>query len=80
MKFMHFQVVDKNCPSLVIHGKGTHSTITGHLGRHSLQCLAFGKGVFKDGKIGMGVDIDKTRGDNKTIRFNDRFSSVFYER
>ena len=80
MKFMHFQVVDKNSPSLMILGKGADSTITDHLGRDSLQCLAFGKGVFKDGEIGMRVDVDKTRGGHKPVRLDDRFSSTFYGR
>jgi hypothetical protein len=80
MKIMDFQVVDQNSPSLIIHGKGTNSTITDHFGRHSLQCLAFGKGVFKDGEIGMGVDIDKTWGGHEPIRFDDRFSTTFYGR
>jgi hypothetical protein len=80
MKFMHFQVVNKKSLSLIIHGEGTNSTITDHLGRHSLQGLAFGEGVFKDGEIGMGVDINKTRGEDESIRFNDRFSSIFYRR
>ncbi len=77
---MHIQVVDKNSLSLIIHGEGTNSTITDHLGRHSLQGLTFGKGVFKDGEIGMGVDINKTWGEDESIRFNGSFSSIFCER
>jgi len=77
---MHFQVVDQNRLSLLNYGKGADPTITDHLGRHSLECLAFDKGVFKDGEIGMGVDVDKTRGGHEAIRFNDRFPSTFYGR
>jgi hypothetical protein len=77
---MHSQVVNQNSLSLIVHGKGADATITDHFGRHSLQRLAFSKGMFKDAEIGMGVDINKTWGSDESIRFNDRFSSTFYRR
>ena len=78
MKSMHFKVIDKNSPLLMIYGKGADSTITDYLGRHSLHCLALCKRVFKNGKISMGMDINKTWSSNEAIRFNDRFPSTFY--
>jgi len=80
MELMHFQVVDQNRLSLLNYWKGADPTITDHLGRHSLQCLAFGKGVFEDGEIGMGVDVNKTRGGHEAVCFDDLFPSTFDRR
>jgi hypothetical protein len=33
--------------------------------------------MLKDGKVGMGVDINKTWGGHEPIRFNKRFSSSY---
>jgi hypothetical protein len=77
---MDFQIVEQDRFLLIAHGKGADTTIADYLGRHSLQYFAFGKGVSKDGEVGMGVDVDKTRGGHEAIRFNDRFASAFYGR